>query len=154
MVDYRVSDAPQSLGSQRGFPSKMEQLALAALLECPLCFEQLDVSAKVLPCQHTFCVSCLQREEAARPQLLCPECHAAVPVRTVEELPANLLLVQILEGLQRFTGPGGRYAAPLSVPVAGGSLTVRDSQHRDTQGHNEVSAQRGSNPPQSVPCNI
>lgn len=147
MVDYKVSDVPEALDSKRSAPFKMEELALMALLECPLCFEQLDVSAKVLPCQHTFCMACLQRQEAAHSQLLCPECHTAVPVRTVEELPANLLLVQILEGLQRFTGPSSnRRTARYSVPVARGSLTVREgqkqqgSQHRDRQGHNEVSA--------------
>ncbi|XP_029020824.1 E3 ubiquitin-protein ligase SH3RF2 isoform X2 [Betta splendens] len=146
MVDYGVPDAPESLDSQRGAPVHMEPLALGALLECPLCFAQLDASAKVLPCQHTFCTRCLQREEAAGPPLLCPECRAAVPVRTVGELPANLLLVQILEGLQRFTGPGGggggggggRHAAPLPVPVAAGGSSVRESQHRDKQGHDEL----------------
>lgn len=148
MVDYNVSDVPEALDSKRGAPFKMEELALMALLECPLCLEQLDVSAKVLPCQHTFCMTCLQRQEAAHSQLLCPECRTPVPVRTVGELPANLLLVQILEGLQGFTGPSSnRYTAHYSVPVTRGSLTVREgqkqqeSQYKEIQGNSEVSAQ-------------
>lgn len=131
----------------------MEELALMALLECPLCFEQLDVSAKVLPCQHTFCVSCLQSQAAARSQLLCPECRSPVPVRTVEELPANLLLVRLLEGIQGSPGPGrDRQTARYAVPSARGGLTVREgqqqqeSQHREKQGHNEVSARPRPNP--------
>ncbi|XP_071313972.1 E3 ubiquitin-protein ligase SH3RF2 [Trachinotus anak] len=123
----------------------MEELSLMALLKCPLCLEQLDVSARVLPCQHTFCVTCLQRQKAARSQLLCPQCSAPVPGRTVEELPSNLLLVGLLEGLQGSAGPSnnrqtGRYAVPLST----GSLTVKEgqqqqeSQHRETQGHSEL----------------
>ncbi|XP_070692981.1 E3 ubiquitin-protein ligase SH3RF2 [Pempheris klunzingeri] len=133
MVDYRVSDVPEALLPKRGGPSKMEELSLVALLECPLCSRQLDGSAKVLPCQHTFCMSCLQRLEAAHSQLLCPECRAPVPVRTVEELPANLLLVRLLEGLQSSPGPSrdrrsARYAAP--------SSRVRDGQHREK--HNEL----------------
>ncbi|XP_041799428.1 E3 ubiquitin-protein ligase SH3RF1 isoform X2 [Chelmon rostratus] len=123
----------------------MEEPTLMALLECPLCFEQLDVSAKVLPCQHTFCMPCLQRQEATRSQLLCPECRAPVPSRTVEELPANPLLVRLLEGLRGSPGPSrdrqtARYAAPLSR----GGLRVREgqqqqeSQRREKQGHSEL----------------
>ncbi|XP_070819474.1 E3 ubiquitin-protein ligase SH3RF2 [Chaetodon trifascialis] len=145
MVDYSVSRGPEALLPRRGGPIKMEELALMALLECPLCFEQLDVSAKVLPCQHTFCMSCLQRQEAARSQLLCPECRAPVPARTVEELPANPLLVRLLEGLRGSPGPSrDRQTARYAVPLSRGGLRVREgqqlqeSQHREKQGHNEL----------------
>ncbi|XP_051514036.1 LOW QUALITY PROTEIN: E3 ubiquitin-protein ligase SH3RF1-like [Myxocyprinus asiaticus] len=37
----------------------MEDLAVLDLLECSLCMEPLDLSAKVLPYQHTFCKPCL-----------------------------------------------------------------------------------------------
>ncbi|XP_034400138.1 E3 ubiquitin-protein ligase SH3RF1 [Cyclopterus lumpus] len=144
MVDYSVSDAAGALLPKRGGPFKMEELALSDLLECPLCYEPLDVSAKVLPCQHTFCVSCLQRHEVAHSQLLCPECGAPVPARTVEELPANVLLVRILEGLQGSPGPSrDRQTAP-AVPLVRSGLTVREGQHqlegqhREKQGHNEL----------------
>ncbi|XP_070769482.1 E3 ubiquitin-protein ligase SH3RF2 [Enoplosus armatus] len=145
MVDYSVSDVPEALVPKTGGPFKMEELALMALLECPLCFEQLDVSAKVLPCQHTFCMSCLLRQEVAHSQLLCPECRAPVPARTVEELPANLLLVRLLEGLQGPAGPGrDRQTARYTVPLARGGLTVKEGQqqqerqHSEKQGHNEL----------------
>lgn len=83
----------------------MDDLALLDLLECPLCLEPLDVTAKVLPCQHTFCKSCLQRqEESSRAALRCPECRSSV-AGAVEELPTNLLLVRLLEGVQH--GPLG-----------------------------------------------
>uniref|UniRef100_A0A3Q3GNC0 RING-type domain-containing protein n=1 Tax=Labrus bergylta TaxID=56723 RepID=A0A3Q3GNC0_9LABR len=119
---------------------------LVALLECPLCFQQLDVSAKVLPCQHTFCMSCLQSQEAAHSKLLCPECRAPVPAKTVNELPTNLLLVRLLEGLQGSQGPSrGGLTAHHTAPLSRGGLTVREgkqqeSQHREKQGQNEVSA--------------
>ncbi|XP_027142789.1 E3 ubiquitin-protein ligase SH3RF1 isoform X2 [Larimichthys crocea] len=145
MVDHSVSHVPEALLSKRGGPFKMEELALMALLECPLCCEQLDVSAKVLPCQHTFCMSCLQRHEVAHSQLLCPECRAPVPARTVEELPTNLLLVRLLEGLQGSSGPGrDRRTVRYAVPLARGGLTVREGQHqqeslhREKQGHSEL----------------
>eukprot|EP00064_Thunnus_orientalis_P016459 superscaffoldBa00003270_g16524 len=163
MVDYSVPDVPETLVTKRGGRFKMEELALLALLKCPLCLEQLDVSAKVLPCQHTFCMSCLQEQEAANSQLLCPECLAPVPARTVEELPANILLVQLLEGLQGFKGPG-RQTAHDAVALARGVMTVREgqqqqeSQQRGQQGHNEVAVrastryQQGDSPV-LTPCN-
>ncbi|XP_048032792.1 E3 ubiquitin-protein ligase SH3RF2 [Megalobrama amblycephala] len=84
----------------------MEDLAVLDLLECPLCMEPLDVSAKVLPCQHTFCKPCLLQHEASHPhQMCCPECRAAVP-GSVEELPTNPLLLRLLESLQE-RGPSG-----------------------------------------------
>ncbi|XP_050983889.1 E3 ubiquitin-protein ligase SH3RF2 isoform X1 [Labeo rohita] len=84
----------------------MEDVAVLNLLECSLCMEPLDVSAKVLPCQHTFCKACLQQHEASHPhQMCCPECRAAVP-GSVEELPTNSLLLRLLESLQE-RGPLG-----------------------------------------------
>lgn len=146
MVDYSVSDAAGVRLPKRGGPFKMEELVLSDLLECPLCYEPLDVSAKVLPCQHTFCMSCLQRHEVANSQLLCPECEAPVSARTVEELPANFLLVRILEGLRGSPGPSrDRQTARYTVPLVRGGLTVSEDQHqlegqhREKQGHNEVS---------------
>ncbi|XP_071773026.2 E3 ubiquitin-protein ligase SH3RF2 isoform X1 [Centroberyx gerrardi] len=127
----------------------MEELAVLDLLECPLCFEQLDVSAKVLPCQHTFCKPCLQRQEASHSQLLCPECRTPVPARSVEELPANFLLVRLLEGLQGSMGPSrNRQSARYMVPLVRDSVSGREgqqqeslaAQRREKQGHNEVAA--------------
>lgn len=138
MVDYSVSDAPGELFPKPGGLFKMEALALTDLLECPLCLEQLDASAKVLPCQHTFCVSCLQRqEEASRSQLLCPECGTPVQVRTVQELPENLMLVRLLEGLQGLGSDSQRviYDVPPDVEDQ-----LQESQNREKQGHSEVSA--------------
>ncbi|KAI7801332.1 E3 ubiquitin-protein ligase SH3RF1 [Triplophysa rosa] len=78
----------------------MEDLAVLDLLQCPLCTKPLDASAKVLPCQHTFCKTYLQQHEASVPQqMCCPECRAAAP-GSVEELPTNPLLVRLLDSLQ------------------------------------------------------
>lgn len=78
----------------------MEDLAVLDLLECPLCLEPLEESAKVLPCQHTFCMPCLQQHEASHPhQMCCPECRSAVP-GSVHELPTNPLLLRLLQSLQ------------------------------------------------------
>ncbi|OXB53993.1 hypothetical protein ASZ78_009149 [Callipepla squamata] len=78
----------------------MDDLALLDLLECPVCFEKLDATAKVLPCQHTFCKPCLQRILKSQKELRCPECRTLV-LCGIEQLPANLLLIRLLDGVPR-----------------------------------------------------
>lgn len=133
MVNYSFAAAAEAPHLKEAGPLKMEELAVMALLECPVCFQQLDVSAKVLPCQHTFCLSCLQKHLAALAPtpLLCPDCRAPVPARTVEELPANLLLVRLLEGLRGSPSPSrDRQRARYSVPSSRADVTAREGQHQ------------------------
>lgn len=93
------------------------------LLQCPLCTKPLDASAKVLPCQHTFCKTCLQQHEASVPQqMCCPECRAAVP-GPVEDLPTNPLLVRLLDSLQ----DGG----PLGTPRDRSARYVSSADQED-----------------------
>ncbi|XP_050818585.1 E3 ubiquitin-protein ligase SH3RF2 [Gopherus flavomarginatus] len=77
----------------------MDDFALLDLLECPVCFEKLDVTAKVLPCQHTFCKPCLQGILKSQNELRCPECRTLV-FCSIEELPSNLLLIRLLDGVR------------------------------------------------------
>ena len=72
---------------------------LTELLECAVCLEQLDENCKVLPCQHTFCRRCLKEVVARRKELRCPECRILVE-EDVDDLPANIMLVRILEQLR------------------------------------------------------
>uniref|UniRef100_A0A671WH98 E3 ubiquitin-protein ligase SH3RF1 n=1 Tax=Sparus aurata TaxID=8175 RepID=A0A671WH98_SPAAU len=86
----------------------MDESILLDLLECPVCLERLDASAKVLPCQHTFCRRCLQGILGSRGELRCPECRTLVEC-AVDELPSNILLVRLLDGIKqrpRRAGPG------------------------------------------------
>jgi E3 ubiquitin-protein ligase SH3RF len=77
----------------------MDEQSLNELLECSVCLERLDHSSKVLPCQHTFCRRCLEEILARQSELRCPECRTLVTVR-IEDLPPNILLVRLLEGLK------------------------------------------------------
>uniref|UniRef100_UPI00398E446F E3 ubiquitin-protein ligase SH3RF1-like isoform X2 n=1 Tax=Pristiophorus japonicus TaxID=55135 RepID=UPI00398E446F len=95
--------------------SRMDDLALLDLLECPVCFERLDAAAKVLPCQHTFCKSCLQRIFNARKELRCPECRTPVTC-SIEDLPVNLLLVRLLDGIKY--GQSNVRIVPARMPQA------------------------------------
>lgn len=77
----------------------MDESSLLDLLECSVCLERLDASAKVLPCQHTFCRRCLESIVSSRRELRCPECRVLVDCG-VDDLPANILLVRLLDGLK------------------------------------------------------
>ncbi|XP_055498501.1 E3 ubiquitin-protein ligase SH3RF2-like [Leucoraja erinacea] len=79
--------------------SRMDDLALLDLLECPVCFERLDGTAKVLPCQHTFCKPCLQQISHSHKEVRCPECRSPV-TGSIDDLPVNLLLVRLLDGIR------------------------------------------------------
>lgn len=86
----------------------MDEQSLNELLECSVCLERLDHSSKVLPCQHTFCRRCLEEIISTKRELRCPECRTLVEVR-VDDLPPNILLVRLLEGIKtRQTVDGSR----------------------------------------------
>nr|XP_015094919.1 E3 ubiquitin-protein ligase SH3RF2 isoform X1 [Vicugna pacos]XP_031527627.1 E3 ubiquitin-protein ligase SH3RF2 isoform X1 [Vicugna pacos]XP_031527634.1 E3 ubiquitin-protein ligase SH3RF2 isoform X1 [Vicugna pacos]XP_031527638.1 E3 ubiquitin-protein ligase SH3RF2 isoform X1 [Vicugna pacos] len=105
----------------------MDDVTLLDLLECPVCLEKLDVTAKVLPCQHTFCKPCLQRIFKAHKELRCPECRTLV-FCSIEALPANLLLVRLLDGVR--SGPGSGRRGSFRRP---GVLASQDGRKSRTQ---------------------
>ncbi|XP_033111354.1 E3 ubiquitin-protein ligase SH3RF1-like [Anneissia japonica] len=76
----------------------MDEQALFRLLECSVCLERLDATSKVLPCQHTFCRRCLEGIVNLQNELRCPECRDVVHC-SVAELPTNILLVRLLDGI-------------------------------------------------------
>ncbi|OQR69526.1 SH3 domain-containing RING finger protein 3-like [Tropilaelaps mercedesae] len=80
----------------------MDAAFLNELLECSVCLEQLDSSSRVLPCQHTFCKRCLQEIVQSKGELRCPECRTLVETK-VDELPVNIFLVRLLEGIKNKT---------------------------------------------------
>ena len=98
--------APQPEGSLGGL--------MTDLLECSVCLEPLDTSHRVLPCQHTFCIECLEdlaskqkkkgvaeEQNGSRPPLfLCPECRAEIHT-PISSLPTNVILNRILSGLNQ-----------------------------------------------------
>ncbi|KAM8857648.1 E3 ubiquitin-protein ligase SH3RF3-like isoform 2-T2 [Synchiropus picturatus] len=83
-----------------------ESSSLLDLLECSVCLERLDTTAKVLPCQHTFCRRCLENIVSSRNELRCPECRILVDCG-VDDLPANILLVRLLDGIKQRPHRGG-----------------------------------------------
>ncbi|XP_034742558.1 E3 ubiquitin-protein ligase SH3RF3-like isoform X2 [Etheostoma cragini] len=98
-----------------------ESSSLLDLLECSVCLERLDTTARVLPCQHTFCRRCLENIVSSRNELRCPECRILVDCG-VDDLPANILLVRLLDGIKQRPqrGSGGGVGGRQSL--TGGSL--------------------------------
>ena len=82
----------------------MDTIQLDELLECSVCLEQLDETSKVLPCQHTFCRRCLKEIVERRKELRCPECRILVDAN-IDDLPSNIFLVRLLEGLKKQRKP-------------------------------------------------
>lgn len=120
----------------------MDESALLDLLECPVCLERLDASAKVLPCQHTFCKRCLLGIVSSRNELRCPECRTLVDCG-VDELPSNILLVRLLDGIKQRprkpgTAGGTGGANTLRVPIT----TVANCGSKDLQSSQAGQQQR------------
>ncbi|XP_036619362.1 E3 ubiquitin-protein ligase SH3RF1 [Trichosurus vulpecula] len=112
----------------------MDESALLDLLECPVCLERLDASAKVLPCQHTFCKRCLLGIVGSRNELRCPECRTLVGCG-VDELPSNILLVRLLDGLkQRPRKPGTSSGINCTNALRAQGSAVVNCSSKDPQG--------------------
>uniref|UniRef100_A0A8C9UNS7 E3 ubiquitin-protein ligase SH3RF1 n=1 Tax=Spermophilus dauricus TaxID=99837 RepID=A0A8C9UNS7_SPEDA len=113
----------------------MDESALLDLLECPVCLERLDASAKVLPCQHTFCKRCLLGIVGSRNELRCPECRTLVG-SGVEELPSNILLVRLLDGIKQRPwkpSPGGGSGTNCTNALRAQGSTVANCSAKDLQ---------------------
>ncbi|XP_022099587.1 E3 ubiquitin-protein ligase SH3RF1-like isoform X2 [Acanthaster planci] len=119
----------------------MDEQTIFNLLECSVCLEPLDVTSRVLPCQHTFCMRCLQQIINTRNELKCPECRELVPCRTVTDLPTNILLVRLLDGLRR---PG---KAPGSPPPRTGNAGISCTGETLTSGRSTSSKTSIQNQP-------
>lgn len=125
---------------------RMDESVLLDLLECPVCLERLDASAKVLPCQHTFCRRCLQGILGSRGELRCPECRTLVDC-AVDELPSNILLVRLLDGIKQRPRRAGPVTGVCTNGTPGAVARTHSSASREqgTPGAQPQRAQAKSN---------
>lgn len=122
--------------------AKMDESALLDLLECPVCLERLDATAKVLPCQHTFCRRCLLGIVGSRGELRCPECRTLVE-SGVDELPSNILLVRLLDGIkQRPRRTGTAHSACTNGSTGAGVRAQASGGGQRDQGLTGTQSQR------------
>ncbi|GFN73774.1 tripartite motif-containing protein 3 [Plakobranchus ocellatus] len=101
-------------GDSPGVP--LQELSNQFLI-CPLCLEQYK-SPKVLPCQHTFCLSCIRAYVSARgldSTIPCPLCKELIriPDNDVSNFKNNFMIVSLLQFVENTitkaetpTGPG------------------------------------------------
>ncbi|XP_075056386.1 E3 ubiquitin-protein ligase SH3RF3 isoform X2 [Mixophyes fleayi] len=113
-----------------GGGGEMDESSLLDLLECSVCLERLDTTARVLPCQHTFCRRCLQSIVSSRNELRCPECRILVECG-VDDLPANILLVRLLDGIRQ--RPRG---SPSGSPTASGQHSSSNNSNNHSSNCN------------------
>lgn len=130
----------------------MDESVLLDLLECPVCLERLDATAKVLPCQHTFCRRCLQGIVGSRGELRCPECRTLVEC-AVDELPSNILLVRLLDGIKQRPRRAGPGAGACTNGTSGAVARAHSSGSREqgTPGAQPQRAQTKSSIVRGVP---
>ncbi|CAO1404040.1 unnamed protein product [Diamesa serratosioi] len=101
----------------------MDLNTLNDLLECSVCLERLKPNARVLPCQHTFCFDCLKQVSAKHPgvPLTCPECRRPTNTSNVDQLPKNVFLIRLLDGMKINNGPtesSAITAVPSNPPIS------------------------------------
>ena len=95
----------------------MEPQSLEQLLDCPVCFERLDGSNRVLPCQHTFCKKCLERVKNEFKELRCPECRTKY-TGSINDLHCNILVMRILEQIKQSEKEGQKMKSLISCAVS------------------------------------
>lgn len=67
---------------------------LNSLLECAICLNVFQ-NPRILPCYHTFCLSCLETMNSKQ-QLTCPLCRAVHNIQ-VSALPSNFIVRDLTE---------------------------------------------------------
>ncbi|CAF1491829.1 unnamed protein product [Rotaria sp. Silwood1] len=71
---------------------------LENLLQCTICHQRFQ-TPKVLECQHTFCLSCLQNiYDTENQTLICPICQRNIKLtENLNELANNLLIINLID---------------------------------------------------------
>ncbi|XP_051171976.1 RING finger protein nhl-1-like isoform X2 [Leptopilina boulardi] len=70
--------------------------AIEEILRCAICNERFKMP-KMLPCQHTFCLSCLQQQLTKKTSFKCSTCFLIIKECSPENLPTNLYIENMLQ---------------------------------------------------------
>ena len=96
---------------------------ISKVLECSVCFEQM-AQPKMLPCQHTFCLSCLGKiANYDLKKISCAICRSQhnLPIGGVIEFPNNLTLASLIDSI---CGPSETSTSTVMVFIKGSILVV------------------------------
>ncbi|XP_067945984.1 uncharacterized protein [Watersipora subatra] len=128
---------------------------LREMLECKICFEDKE-KQKLLPCQHTICLDCLNRLEVKQSKYKCPLCNREmlVPNGGFEALQESLITKQLAHLIKprpasaagqpatrpRVSVPATSSDPPASIAVAEIQKKLSDSIEKGTLtlGQSEV----------------
>lgn len=83
----------------------MEITKLNELIECSICLSELNIQHKMLPCQHTFCLVCLNKltkfASICNP-VMCPECQSTIPM-DIDLLSTNIMVMRLIEAKSKLS---------------------------------------------------
>lgn len=98
---------------------KIEQL-----LTCSICLDRYK-NPKLLPCQHTYCLPCLDNyADTAHHNLKCPECRSehSIPYEGAKGFPTNLTLTGFLDIHLEATDDSSEQIEAYITRLVGGTL--------------------------------
>ncbi|XP_043284087.1 tripartite motif-containing protein 2-like [Venturia canescens] len=110
--------------------------AIEDLLQCPICNDRLK-SPRMMPCQHTFCQKCLEKQlektktSEGEVDLTCPLCKLRVTDRLPDMLPTNLYIESLLNVMEN-PGEGWLRLAARNPVVSFAPLPNAKSENNET----------------------
>ncbi|XP_004933397.1 RING finger protein nhl-1 [Bombyx mori] len=107
-------------------PRKLSAGGIKELVQCPLCLDVLH-NPKMLPCQHTFCMTCLNSYIGDKPIFECPICKTKIQVQGpnfIRDLPSNLYIDSLLNIVGIHNKPQKNPETPPATPTTPGTQSV------------------------------
>ena len=111
-----------------GLSAKNQNIAskcIAEVLECSVCYKQM-VHPKMLPCKHTFCLSCLDKiTNYYLKKISCAICGSQhyLPIGGVKWFPNNLTLASLIDSICD-SSPSETSTSTVTVFIRGSILPV------------------------------
>lgn len=144
----------------------MDLQLLDSIIECSVCLERLKHDARVLPCQHTFCLDCLrvninrkcrksesltffssffsffvQRVANKNPQspIACPECRQQTNTFDINSLPKNVFLIRLLDQIKQTSNGSLDGHDEISTPIATTTTTTKTKTKASSEAEKKQS---------------
>ncbi|CCM02334.1 uncharacterized protein FIBRA_04426 [Fibroporia radiculosa] len=86
IAEFEVGDSAYRMRKLlRRFHDLMVSSSIEEDEECPICMEQLKLNkCASLPCEHTFCESCIMQISPGSDYITCPQCRGSCPRDEIE----------------------------------------------------------------------
>ncbi|KAI0941273.1 hypothetical protein AcV7_002888 [Taiwanofungus camphoratus] len=92
-VEFEVGDSAYRMRKLlRRFHDLIISTSIEENEECPICMDNLENNkCASLPCEHTFCKSCISKISPGSESLTCPQCRATCPRDEIEVVQLTAL---------------------------------------------------------------